>query len=291
MVPEIKNPVLRFVVYGHVVLALGAALQVWWVGEGWLGGGSWNRCAAAFFATMALYGFTRLIRAKDDAVNEVPLFVWYRVNAKAMGALAVVGALLALISLHDELIEVLVRLWPAILPALLYVTPLRMGGRAIGLRSVPGLKSLVVAWVWAAGTVLLASTSHKFNLEPILIPVFVGFYWAIAIAFDCRDAAVDSPSLRTLPQLLGARASRVLALLLLMPLAMMLLVSLSFSGYPDSVDARPEADWSLVLPLIGLVMPAFLIMRSTTARHWTHWLLLDASIALIPLLALLGGML
>ena len=288
---EIKNPFLRFVVYGHVVLATGAALQVWWIGEEWFGEGSWKRSSAAFFTTIALYGLTRLIRPKDDALNEVPLFVWYGQHASAMSALAVASTILALFLLQDELVEVLVRLWPVILPALLYVTPLRMGGRAVGLRSVPGLKSLVVAWVWAAGTVLLASTGHKFNLEPILIPVFVGFYWAIAIAFDCRDAAVDSPSLRTLPQLLGARASRVLALLLLMPLAMMLLVSLSFSGYPDSVDARPEADWSLVLPLIGLVMPAFLIMRSTTSRHWSHWLLLDASIALIPLLALLGGML
>ena len=289
MEPEIKNPVLRFMVYGHVVLALGAALQVWWIGEEWSGGGSWSRSAAAFFATLAFYGVARLIRAKDDALDEVPLFVWFRSNAKAMGAMAVVGALLALILLLDELIEVLVHLWPVILPALLYVTPLRMGGRAIGLRSVPGLKSLVVAWAWAAGTVLLASSSHKFNLEPILIPVFIGFYWAIAIAFDCRDAAVDSPSLRTLPQLLGAGTARVLALMLLMPLTMMLLVSLSFSGYPQSIDARPETDWSLVLPLIGLVMPGFLIMRSTTSRHWCHWLLLDASIALIPLLALLGG--
>lgn len=288
---EIKNPIVRFVVHGHVALATGAALQVWWIEEDWFGGGSWNRSAAAFFATLAVYGLTRLIRAKDDALKEAPLFVWYRRNANAMGASVALSALLAMIFLHDESIEVLIRLWPVIIPALLYVAPFRLGGRAIGLRSVPGLKSLLVAWVWAAGTVLLASSSHKFNLEPVLIPVFVGFYWAIAIAFDCRDAAVDSPSLRTLPQLLGARTSRVLALLMLMPLALMLLVSLSFSGYPRTVDAGPVTDWSLVLPLVGLVLPAFLIMRSTASRHWSHWLLLDASIALIPLLALLGGML
>ena len=111
-----------------------------------------------------------------------------------------------------------------------------------------------------------------------------------------QEPAMFADTYRKSSNLWGAKSARrqislVLALLLLMPLAMMLLVSLSFSGYPDSVDARPEADWSLVLPLIGLVMPAFLIMRSTTSRHWSHWLLLDASIALIPLLALLGGML
>jgi len=285
---EIMNPVLRFVVYGHVVLAAGAALQVWWIGDEWFVEGSWNRSAAAFFATMAFYGLARLIRAKDDALKEVPLFGWYRCNAKAMGAVVAVCALLAMLCLHDELVEVLTRMLPVIIPALLYVTPLRAGGRAIGLRSVPGLKSLVVAWVWAAGTVLLASSSHQFNLEPILIAVFLCFYWAIAIAFDCRDAEVDSPSLRTLPQLFGARTARVLALLLLMPLALMLYVSLSISAYPSAVEARPEADWAFVLPLISLVLPVTLILRSTSERRWGYWLLIDCCIALIPALALLG---
>jgi hypothetical protein len=285
---EIRNPVLRFVVYGHVVLAAGAALQVWWIGDEWFVEGSWNRSVAAFFATMAFYGLARLIRAKDDALKEVPLFIWYRSNAKAMGAVVAVCALLAMLCLHDELVEVLTRMLPVIIPAVLYVTPLRAGGRAIGLRSVPGLKSLVVAWVWAAGTVLLASSSLKFSLEPILIGVFLCFYWAIAIVFDCRDAEVDPPSLRTLPQLFGTSAARVLALLLLTPLAMMLFVSLSFSAYPRAAGQTPEADWPLALPLIGLVLPSVLTMRSTAGRHSGHWLLLDCCIAMIPALALLG---
>ncbi len=278
----IKSPLLRFVVQGHAVLALGAALQVWWIGAQWLGDPGLGRIAAAFLAAFACYGYARLMRSREAALAEVPLFAWYRMHAKAMYGLVAACTAVALGCLADELPDVLVRLWPVIIPALAYVTPFRFGARAVGLRSVPGLKSLLVAWVWAGGTVLLAADGLS-GLALMLMPVLGCFYWAIAIAFDVRDSHVDPPGLRTLPQLLGTRSAKVIALLLLLPLAAALVLRALWT-------AHGHQDLFRLMPVLGLAGCALLIASASPERGWAHWLLLDGSIALIPLLALLGGM-
>jgi hypothetical protein len=280
MTDAIKNPVLRFVVHGHVVLASGAALQVWWIGEEWLGQGSWSRSAAAFFATIACYGFNRLMRSRDSALKEVPLFSWYRAHAKSMTAVAWASAAIALALIARDLLQLMQRLWPVVIPALLYVTPIRTrSGGALGLRSIPGLKSLAVAWVWAAGTVLLAADGMGGSAWMLVLVLF-GFYWSIAIAFDLRDALVDPERLRTLPQLFGPGMSKGIALLLLVPLA----IAIDILHFSESA-AQQEA--SVLLPMIGLLACAVLVLRAAPTRRWFHWLALDACIALIPALSLL----
>lgn len=286
----IKNPVLRFMVHGHLVLALGAALQVWWIGEHWFGHGSWNKTAAAFFATIACYGYNRLLRSRDADLNEVAFFDWYRRHAKLMWAVAMTSVVIALVLIATELPALIGRLWIVIVPALLYVTPLRTKtGRVVGLRQVPGLKSMLVAWVWAAGTVLLAADEVG-GMVSLLVLVLLGFYWSIAIAFDVRDMVIDSYSLRTLPQLIGVSAARVLSVSLLLPLAVMLYVDMWLDSVRLGTHAVVEADWSGILPLLGITVPAFLILRAEPERGLVHWLLLDGCIALIPLLAILGSL-
>ncbi|HRD52068.1 MAG TPA: hypothetical protein PKY96_05410 [Flavobacteriales bacterium] len=285
----IQNPVLRFMVHGHLVLALGAAAQVWWIGEEWFVEWSLIRSAVAFFATFACYGLLRLVRSREEGLGDVPLFAWYLAHQKAMLIAVVVSALLALMALGAEVLEALSRLWLVVVPALLYVVPLRgKDGRLHGLRRIPALKSFLVAWVWAAGTVLLAADGAQ-GMAWLLLIVFFCFYLALAIAFDLRDARVDPLSLRTVPQLLGQRAAKAMALLLLLPLVVLLYASLFFSGIRGDAGARPDTDWTLALPLIGLAMPAWFILRSNPKRGWFHWLLLDACIALLPVLAWVGS--
>ncbi|MBK7944111.1 MAG: hypothetical protein IPJ85_01840 [Flavobacteriales bacterium] len=279
----IKNPVLRFMVHGHLVLALGAALQVWWIGEHWFGQGSWYKSAAAFFATIACYGYNRLMRSRDADLSEVAFFYWYRRHAKLMWAVAIASVVIVLGLIAPELPVLIERLGVVVIPALLYVTPLRTKtGHVIGLRHVPGLKSLLVAWVWAAGTVLLAADEVT-GLDWLLVIVLLSFYWSIAIAFDLRDASVDASGLRTFPQLFGVRVSKFIAGLLLIPLAYMLV-----GMYVIKVNGG--RDWSMLVPLLVLLLMVVLIIRSSPQRGWSHWLVLDGCIALIPLLAILGSL-
>lgn len=277
----IGNPVLRFVVHAHAVLAIGAAAQVRWIGDEWFGAEDWREPAAAFIGTFACYSLLRLSRSDEEALRHVPVFAWYRANRQAMAIAAAAGALLALVALGGAAWTAVSRLWPVILPALLYVLPFRgADGGSLGLRRIPALKSFLVAWVWAAGTVLLAADALG-AMAWLLIAVFFCFYLAIAIAFDARDSTVDPPGLCTLPQLLGPKLAKALALLLLMPLAGMLIVQ-------HALREAGECDAAQLLPLLGLGMAAVLIARASPQRGWLHWLLLDACIALLPLLAWLG---
>lgn len=288
------NPVLLTVVRGHLLLALGAAAQVRWIGEHWFFAPSWSRPAAAFLAVVACYGWMRRLRSRDEGGRHSPSFDWYRVRPRAAAWLTAGAAAGSCLALGDAWRDAVVRLLPVVLPAALYITPWRSMGRArIGLRGIPFLKSLVVAWVWSAGTVLLAQpdTDQAEGLAPLLIAVLFGFYLAIAIAFDLRDQPFDPPALRTLPQVLGPMGAKTLALLALAPLAVMLLVALTVSSLPPDPGGPVSADWSMALPLLALPGLAVLIARSSPGRTVRHWLLIDACIAIIPLLAWVGDLL
>ncbi|WKZ66279.1 MAG: hypothetical protein QY325_16135 [Flavobacteriales bacterium] len=288
------NPVLGSMVRGHLLLALGAAAQVRWLGEHWFFAPSWSRPVAAFLAVLACYGWMRRLRSRDEGGYNAPFLAWYRVHPRAAAWLAAGAAAGSCLALGDAWLDVIVRLLPVVLPAALYITPWRSrSGARIGLRGIPFLKSLLVAWVWAAGTVLLAhpGTDRADGLGPLLIAVFFGFYLAIAIAFDLRDLPFDPPALRTLPQVLGPMGARALALLALAPLAVMLLVALTVSSLPSEPGGPAAVDWSFALPWLVLPGLAVLIARSSPGRAVWHWLMLDASIVLLPLLAWAGSLL
>ena len=123
--------------------------------------------------------------------------------------------------------------------------------------------------------------------------IWCAFFVAIAIAFDVRDLPYDHPSLRTLPQVFGARGAKVIAILMLLPVLWMLLVMVVISYYPIESGWRdPRVEWSIALPVIGLVAVAVLIVRANHGRPWWYWsLLLDGSLILLPLLSWIGSLL
>lgn len=281
--PVIRNALMRFVVYGHVALALGAALQVRWMSSVWFDGGDWRRDVAVGLATFSGYGFLRLIRSRDAGLHDVPHFAWYRNNGRWMAVVIAASLVLAAVLLLNALDELLT-LWPAVLVASLYVTPFKtQAGVPIGLRQLPLMKSLLIAWAWAFVLVKFAAlgASGSGSMALLLIIVQSAFILALTIPFDIRDLPFDPPTLRTIPQLLGAPASRWLSLALLLPLAWMLIVQ-------HALQVAEDEPWTGLLPLIGLAFAAVLVHRSVPERGWLHWLLLDACIALIPLLAMLA---
>lgn len=276
-----RNPILRFVVFGHLLLAVGAAAQVWWIADQWFGETDWRKSMAGFFATFSCYGLLRIVHSGDEGLGSVPLFAWYRKHWKGLGLALATSAALSLIALGAEGLVILTRLWLVLVPALLYVVPFRgKNGQVLGLRRIPVLKSFLVAWVWAAGTVLLAADEVD-GVAWLLVSVFFCFYLAIAIAFDLRDVEVDPPRLRTMPKLFGTRAAKAMALLFLTPMVWLLVVQ-------NALDISGDRDGSLLLPLVGLGLALIIIIRSSPERGWLHWLLLDACIGLLPLLAWAG---
>ena len=192
---------------------------------------------------------------------------------------------------------VLHSLWLPTLLAAGYTLPLALtGGRPNGLRRIPLLKALIIGFVWASLLVVLPGTVEQNGMPFIPVEVWLlGFIWtctimAIAIAFDIRDLPHDPPSLRTVPQVLGPFGAKVVATLLLIPLFLLLLFLLVMGqGATGSGWRGSQLDLSLVLPALGVVGLAMLIIRSDPRRPWWYWdLLMDGALIVMPLLAWVG---
>ena len=297
---EIRNPVLRFVVYGHVVLAVGAAAQVWWVDELLSLHVSPRLIAFAALITFVAYGAMRLLRMNVPDLVGSGVMIWYRLNARLMIALVALCAVGAVAIGWPMRWAIVHALWLPGLVAAAYTLPLSFaGGRPIGLRRIPLLKAFIIAYVWASAVVLLpgmiqldGDTYLRSDMYWVAA-IWCAFFVAIAIAFDVRDLPYDHPSLRTLPQVFGARGAKVIAILMLLPLLWMLVVMVVIGYYPiESGWREPQVEWAHALPAIGLVAVAVLIARADHGRPWWYWsLLLDGSLILLPLLSWIGSLL
>lgn len=276
-----QQPASGTALTGHLVLAFGAGAQVWWLKEPWFMGTAWPEAAAAFLGTFAYYSYIALLRREAGMPSDTKRWA-VAILACALSAIALVLTWMP---------HAFPRLWLIIVPALLYALPVRSSaGQPIGLRGVPGLKSFVTAWVWAMGTAGLAFAAEEGRVLSLwlTVPVLFAFYLAIAIAFDLRDRARDAPALRTLPQLLGARSAKTVALLCLLP--MVLYLAFMAGPMPHAAGERGDPmDLAFLLPLAGMTLPALLILAASPKRGAFHWLLLDACIALPPLLGLIGS--
>ncbi|MEO8591529.1 MAG: UbiA family prenyltransferase [Flavobacteriales bacterium] len=288
MSTEIKNPVVRFLVYGHVWLALGAAAQVWWLGKVFF---VEDKRLAGFAgcATIAAYGAMRLWRLdKASATGNEPM-AWFHVNRQWVALMVTACAVSATVLVWPLLGKVLPAL---VLPgaiALLYVLPLRLtGGRILGLRRIPYMKSLWTAGVWAAISVLLPMAVDpdppSTGLITLLFLMQCCFVYALMIAFDIRDRSYDMASLRTLPQLLGDRWARRASVVLICLPALFLLWYGAASAHSDV--------WPIVLPVPAYLLGAVLLARATPQRPDTFYVLwLDGLLILVPVLAWVGTLL
>jgi 4-hydroxybenzoate polyprenyltransferase len=103
---------------------------------------------------------------------------------------------------------------PAILVSILYPLGFKNPFRSFtSLRSVPGLKLLLIAVSWSYIThlipVLLFDTLDWLSgLEFVFRSVFVA---ALVIPFDIRDLGIDESSMKTLPQTFGIHKAKLIA--------------------------------------------------------------------------------
>ena len=90
----------------------------------------------------------------------------------------------------------------------LYV--LRIKGRT--LREAPYIKSHLIAFSWVVVIVLFPVVNEEKEI-PILFVALAHYLYTIAatIPFDIRDLKFDSPSQKTIPQVLGVLPSKIVA--------------------------------------------------------------------------------
>ncbi|MCB9170998.1 MAG: hypothetical protein H6597_02175 [Flavobacteriales bacterium] len=280
--PGIRSTWLRALLHAHLWLGIGAfaqvgltcylvPLQAHWV----------QVAAAAGLATVSAYGFMRLAGIPDGIAASDHL-AWVHRHRQAMRTLVLVsgaGSAALLVPLAREAWWVALFLGPAIA---LYVMPIRIGALR-GLRYVPFLKVFLIALVWSGVVVVFPFAAHRAEGSPLLWFLVVEracFVLAITLPFDVRDMHADDPAQRTIPQVFGPKATKLLALVfLLVSLVIITLVSIT-QGYHGALLGAG----------IGYLLTAVLILRSTSGRDAVHYnLLLDGTLIFVPVLALLGA--
>lgn len=159
----------------------------------------------AFFGTLVLYNFHRLYRFRNTRRAAAPRYQWivkHRVWLIFLVLVGIVGGVILLQHLSKWSFTFLAAL---VFFGLGYVVEC-FGKQKKALRDLPGLKIFVVAMVWAGFLVALPAIEHQIKPFPwvLMLEKFL-FIFAITLPFDMRDVAVDAPSQKTLPQVLGIK--------------------------------------------------------------------------------------
>lgn len=283
------NPLLRTVVHGHLWLTCGAAAQTWFM-QDLMDRAGWRAPFVAALATFTGYTFMRLARTGPAAGTGYPHLAWAAANRRPLLGAMVLCALVALAVAAPQLRALWRMAWPLALVVALYAVPVSFtGGRSWGLRWVPLLKAFVIAGAWAWTTVGLPGVFDDGDTprggRAWLFTMQMAFFLAIALVFDLRDSERDKGDVRTLPQLLGGRITRVLAMLLMLyPAAVFALLAYIVRSM-SALEGTPAWPWEMVLALLGYVLGAVLIARSATLRGpLDHGLVVDGLLVLVPLL-------
>lgn len=167
-----------------------------------------------FFATLAVYNGQRIFKAEQPI--QTPWLIWVGSNKKALTFLVIAAFLGAMV------LFVLLQKWNgaalsfvAIAGAISVLYVWRVNGRS--LREIPYLKIHLIAFAWTFLLILFPLLNEGIKGNVLAIGgAHYAYFLAIAIPFDIRDLKYDLPAQKTVPQVIGVRAAKVLSSTLLL---------------------------------------------------------------------------
>ncbi len=288
MTGPVKNPLLQWLIYGHLWLALAIVAQIQWTGLFLHEAPDlWRYTIAAALGTFAGYSTMRLARVGGPEVARYPNLSWYRAHRVLITVLVAVAVVAAFILMWPLWFILWRWLLPVMVMAFFYVTPFTAAsGRSFGLRSIPFLKVLLIPVLWVIVVVAIPMRLDIAGHSPTTIAAFacmrVPLILALAILFDIRDSATDDPALRTVPLVFGLRGAKAIALFLLLCSALFEVVFLRGLDYVT-------ASWTI---LIGYALAVLLVVRAKPVRDPIYYALyVDGIMIVIPLCVWIGTML
>jgi len=199
-----------------------------------------------FFSTILSYNLIRFFQL--DKINSMTA-IWIRANKKgllALNMLALSGVVFYAFKLS---IRGMLALLPFFIATVFYVLPIK--NKAIGLRHIPALKLILIAFSWVGITLYfpLQEVGHlDVSNQWLYFAQRFLFIIAITIPFDIRDAQFDLPELATLPQVLGVNRAKIVAVICMV---LFVLLSVLLKGTQSTLF---YADLILMLISIGLIL-------------------------------------
>ena len=248
-----------------------------------------------FFATLFAYNFQRLdrlLRPSEEPSSN--LHLWLRHHRKGLITLTIISGLALLALLFLMPLRVALLLGPFGLLSIGYTLKYvyRKGDR-MGLRDVPRLKIYLIALTWMGATAILPMI-YEADWPVVGEPRFFlhalerfAFVLAITIPFDIRDLKYDASWRQTIPQLLGVKGARWLAVLCLV-VAGGLVWGQALATIADEL---PVASIQPNVITLALLLSASMIFASNEKRSdWYYSLgieslsILYAAMVILPLL-------
>lgn len=171
------------------------------------------------FAILLSYNFIRFYQVQRNLMSRRKVWFYrFRIHLIAISLISLIGMIYILI-ISDLNIESFAVLMLAGVLTCFYVVPVRLRGKDISIRSIPGLKIFNIAAAWALMTVLfpIYFENHTVELE-VLIVLLQRFIFVVVITlpFDIRDMGSDLATLKSIPQLLGITGTRLFGFVLLL---------------------------------------------------------------------------
>lgn len=141
---------------------------------------------------------------------------------------------------------------------LLYAVPVFSKNR--NLRSLTGIKIYVIAFVWAGVTVLLPLVD-KIDLfqKDVFIEFLQRFCFIIVLTlpFEIRDLKFDLKELRTIPQKIGVKKTKLLGLLLILVFVML-----------EFLKENSTLDELISILIVGMITLIFLRNSSVSQKEY-----------------------
>ncbi len=256
---EILNYSNTFISVAAAFLTYGLSIQIG-------GNDAFFYSVFVFFSTLATYNFQRFLRVDELIDYESDFLNWIRNNKRLIIWIILISLIFDLIIgvvYFKELKPVLLILIISLVLSVLYVFSIK----GHSLRSVACFKMYLIAVVWtlAVGVVPLILQEQISNEKIIFVSAHFFLIVGLCVPFDVRDLVYDSPTLKTLPQLVGVRWSKVISVVLV---GIYYFLSFYLVG------------WSLIL-LVYILLLVLLLLNMSPKRSVNYYLIIDLSIGLL----------
>lgn len=171
------------------------------------------------FSIMLSYNFIRFYEIKTNRLSW--LKQWFLDQKKVLMVLTIFSILgiVYLLFLTSFNLKSLLVLIPFAFMTFFYVIPIfKIRSTEVSFRNFPGIKIFSIAIAWAGVSVLFPLYEKGVELNTAVFVEFIQrilFLIAITLPFDIRDIHSDSEELKTLPQILGVKNTKIIGSLLL----------------------------------------------------------------------------
>ena len=181
-----------------------------------------------FFSTILSYNF---IRYFNISVIETKTSHWIKTHGISLITLNLISFLFLIYLLFTLRLESIFLLIPFTLATIFYIVPIYPTKK--NLRGVATLKLFLIAISWAGVTVLFPLIQERIYFSNNVWILFLQRFLlvlAITIPFDLRDLNYDKIELKTLPQIIGVKKSKIIGILAII---LFFMLSLFYLNLPN----------------------------------------------------------